>query len=84
MFALPHSRFMPCERCGASVDTQLNDVHVCEEQRRLDYLLFQLREEIARFDAELHDWLESPAGNFEMFYARWGRRYGGPSGSMNG
>jgi hypothetical protein len=74
MLALPPPRFMPCERCGVSVDARLADEHTCDEERRLDYRLFQLRDEIARFDAELEGWLESPAGRFERFYARRPRR----------
>jgi hypothetical protein len=84
MLALPPPRFMPCVRCGASVETRLADEHACDEERRLDYVLFEGREEIARFDADLGGWLKSPAGRFEQFYARRARRYSGVSGSMNG
>ncbi len=59
---------MPCERCGASVDRGA-DEHACEEGRRLDYLVFQLRGEILGFEAELAAWLETPGGRFELFYA---------------
>jgi hypothetical protein len=74
MLALPPPRFMPCVRCGATVDTRLVDEHACDEEQRLDYLLFGVRDEVARFDAELGGWLESPAGRFERFYAQRARR----------
>jgi hypothetical protein len=74
MLALPPPPFMPCERCGASVETRLVDEHACDEEQRLDYLLFHVRDEIARFDAELDGWLESPMGRFERFYALRARR----------
>ena len=60
---------MPCERCGASVDRGAADEHACEEGRRLDYLVFQLRGEILELEAELAAWLETPGGRFELFYA---------------
>jgi hypothetical protein len=83
MFALPPPRFMPCVRCGASVETRLVDEHACDEERRLDYLLFQHRYELVRFESELAAWLESPDGRFELFYAARSRQCG-VSGSMNG
>jgi hypothetical protein len=64
---------MPCECCGESVATALVEEHACVEERRLDYQVFQLRDEVACFDAELDAWLESPAGCFERFYARRAR-----------
>ncbi len=73
MLALPPPRFMPCVRCGASVDIRLAEEHACDEERRLDYLLFQVRDEVARFDAQLDGWLDSPAGRFERFYAQRAR-----------
>lgn len=60
---------MPCERCGASIDGRAADEHACEEGRRLDYLVFQLRGEILVLEAELAAWLDTPGGRFELFYA---------------
>jgi hypothetical protein len=74
MLALPPPRFMPCVLCGASVETRLADEHACHEEQRLDYVVFHLRDEMARFDAELDGWLKSPAGRFESFYAQRARR----------
>jgi hypothetical protein len=37
------------------------DLHECDTERLLDFRLFQLREEIAAFDAQLAAWLRQPA-----------------------
>jgi hypothetical protein len=60
------SRHTPCPECGASIQPSDGD-HVCDEERRLDYQLFQLRDEVAAFDDDLHQYLDSPSGRF----ARW-------------
>jgi hypothetical protein len=73
------SRHMPCSECGASVSRAERDTHVCDPDRRLDYRLFQLREEIARFDDVLREYLDSPQGRFEQWLAERQRRR--PTGS---
>ena len=42
--------------------------------RRLDFLVFQLREEVGLFDRELSAWLETPAGRFAEWLAAHLRR----------
>ena len=75
MFAFfAHSRFMPCPECGASLAEEDRDEHVCDSERRLDYQMFQLRDEIACFDGELGAYLLSPEGRFEAWYAERMRR----------
>jgi len=68
---------MPCPDCGASLDRSERDAHVCEEERRLEYVMFQLRDEIAAFEAELAAYLASPRGRFDLFCAERERRRGG-------
>ena len=58
------SRHMPCTECGASVSVAARDEHVCDPARKLDYLMFQLREEVASFDDVLREYLGSPRGRF--------------------
>jgi len=75
---LPQPAYMPCSECGASVAREERDLHVCDEQRRLDYRMFQLREEIAAFGADLDAYLDSPQGRFELFYAARRRKWKPP------
>lgn len=63
------SRYMPCTDCGASVERTEAELHECDEERRLDFLVFGLRDELERFEHQLAAWLESARGRFEAFYA---------------
>ena len=76
MLALPPPRFTPCERCGASVEREVAESHICERQRLVEYALFQLRDGVASFAADLTAWLETPPGRFESFYASYRRLTG--------
>jgi hypothetical protein len=63
------SRYMPCTHCGASVSTATRDEHVCDPDRKLDFLMFQLREEVASFDEILREYLGSATGRFAQWVA---------------
>jgi hypothetical protein len=67
--SFPQSRFMPCPECGVSVERVEIDLHECDGDRLLDFHLFQLREEIAAFDAQLAAWLASTRGRFAAWLA---------------
>jgi hypothetical protein len=60
---------MPCTECGASVGVGAHEKHVCDPERRLDYLMFQLREEVASFDDVLREYLGSARGRFAQWVA---------------
>jgi hypothetical protein len=60
---------MPCPDCGASVAGAAVGAHVCDAERLLDFRLFQLRDEIAAFDAQLNEWLASAKGRFAAWLA---------------
>jgi len=47
--------------------------HTCDAEQRLDYVVFQLRDEIAGFDYQLTAWLDSPAGRLAAWRAERGR-----------
>ena len=64
-----HSSHMPCPECGASVAAGEQDAHTCDPERRVDYQLFQLRDDVAAFDEALSSYLESPAGCFAQWVA---------------
>jgi hypothetical protein len=72
----PQPRFVPCSSCGAAVERSQKDDHVCDRTRRLDYQMFQLREDVAALDAELRAYFDSPRGRFELWFAERERREG--------
>ena len=63
------SRFMPCGECGASVDRTGLPAHECSPERRADYQMFALREEVAQLEAGVSRYLASSAGRFESWLA---------------
>ena len=69
MVRFPSPAHMPCDRCGASIDTRADVGHVCDDERRLDFALFEIRSEIEAFEDGLSRWLATPEGRFEAFYA---------------
>ena len=72
--SIPQPAYMPCEECGASLAPSARDSHVCSELRRLDYQMTQLRPDIDAFDDDVTDYLDSPRGRFEAWYAERERR----------
>ena len=70
MFAFfAHAKYMPCPECGASLAGEEPDEHVCDDERRIDFQMFRLRGQIARFELDLAQFLETPGGRFEAWYA---------------
>jgi len=65
---------MPCSECGASLRWNQGHRHVCDSERKLDFELFQHREELDAFEAELDHFLATPRGRFEQWYAERERR----------
>jgi hypothetical protein len=63
------SRFLPCPHCGESVDRRGQAAHSCNPERRVDYQMFRLRDDVAAFDAQLRRYLDSAAGRFETWLA---------------
>jgi hypothetical protein len=72
--SIPQPANMPCDECGASVPVSGGDEHVCSEERRLEYRLFQLRAELGVFEDQFAAYLESARGRFELWYAERERR----------
>jgi hypothetical protein len=69
MFAFPQPSFMPCSECGESVARAERDEHECDAERRLDFQVFQLRDEIAGFDSGFAAFLQTPRGMFSAWDA---------------
>ena len=77
MFGIsPESRFTPCVECGAWVPHGTTEEHVCDGERVLDFRIFQLRGEIAAFDAQLAVWLSTARGRFAAWIAERDRLAG--------
>jgi hypothetical protein len=68
------SQHMPCTECGASVRSADRDRHRCDPERRLEFRLFQLRDEVAGLDDGLRGYLESPEGRFAQWLAERERK----------
>ena len=69
-----HPSFMPCPECGASVEEATKTEHVCDPARRLDFEMFQLRDEVSGLDTQIDAYLSSARGRFEQWYADHERR----------
>jgi hypothetical protein len=70
MFAFfVNPEFMPCPDCGASLGGEDPEQHVCDETRRVEYQVFRLRGDIARFELDFARYLDSPHGRFDAWYA---------------
>ncbi len=63
------SQHMPCAECGASLTTGERDAHACNPERRLEYRLFLLHDEVATFDEGLTAYLASAQGRFAQWLA---------------
>ena len=73
-FTFPTPDHMPCPSCGASVAIADDfGAHVCDDERRLEYRLTELRVEIERFTDDLASWLDTPHGRFALWLAEHGR-----------
>jgi hypothetical protein len=48
--------------------------HRCDPERKLDFMMFQLRTEVADFDHGLRSYLDSPRGRFAQWEAERRRR----------
>jgi hypothetical protein len=69
--ALFSSRFMPCPECGESVERLPDDdtPHRCDPARRVEFQMCALRDELAGCEDELHRYLQTTRGRFEVWLA---------------
>jgi hypothetical protein len=68
MFGFPAPSSAPCPDCGAVIELD-DDAHECDEERRRWHQLFLVNTEVASLELELREYLSSPHGRFEAFYA---------------
>ena len=70
---LPPPHHLPCPECGAAVELDRREDHVCDRERLLDYRMFALRDQVGAVERELEAYLESPEGRFELWCAEHDR-----------
>jgi hypothetical protein len=63
------SRFMPCGKCGESLDRSAAPSHRCDPRRRVEFQMFALRAGVAAFEDRLHEHLDTATGRFETWLA---------------
>lgn len=68
MLGFPGPSCLPCPDCGAPIQLDGGD-HECDEERRRWHQLFLVNDEIERLEDEVRQYLRSPRGRFEAFYA---------------
>jgi hypothetical protein len=62
-------RMSTCPGCGEDVPARALNVHVCEWALWLDHQVALRRGELDRFEGELGAYLDSPGGQFDLWYA---------------
>lgn len=63
------SRFMPCDRCGESLDLADQVPHECAPDRVVDFQMFALRDDVAELESRFAGWLHTAHGRFEVWLA---------------
>ena len=63
------AEYRPCPHCGIPINQAQGEAHECDPDRRVDWALFLMRERVEGFERDLTDWLATPAGRFEIWYA---------------
>jgi hypothetical protein len=58
-----------CQGCGAELSARALRSHVCDWWRWLDHQVAVRQDELQRFELELGDYLGTPRGRFELWYA---------------
>jgi hypothetical protein len=62
--------YRTCDGCGVAIQRRLTDGHECDPDRYAARQSSRLNWQRAGFEAALHRWLATPAGDFAQFYAR--------------
>jgi hypothetical protein len=68
MLGFPAPSSLPCPECGEPILLDWGE-HECDEERRRWHQLFLVNGEIERFEDEVREYLSSPQGQFDAFYA---------------
>ena len=72
-----HAFFRPahrrCSDCGATVNDAAFGEHVCDPEQWLDHQMVILQDDVAALTDEIHAYLASPEGRFDVWWAERGR-----------
>lgn len=63
------SRFMPCDRCGESVDRADSVPHECAPERVAAFQLFAMRDDVDELEERFVAYLQTAHGRFETWLA---------------
>ena len=63
------SRYMPCPTCGDSVERADSERHRCNPDRRVEFQMFALRDEVASLESEVREFADTQRGRFEAWMA---------------
>ncbi len=63
------SRYMSCPACGEAVDQTAGAAHSCNPERRADFVMATLRDDIDAFEEHMRQFLDGPHGRFEAWLA---------------
>ena len=66
---LADSRYWPCPNCGASLAGEHPEDHSCDPARRVEFQMFRMRGQLAALEQQVAEYLRSPEGRFELWYA---------------
>jgi len=61
--------YADCPDCGTSVPLDGIRPHRCDERHRADRIAAIALSAVERFEHQLGEYLETPQGRFELFYA---------------
>ena len=64
-----HAERRSCQGCGDELPARAMRSHVCDWWRWLDFQVALRRDELQRFELELGNYLGTPRGRFELWYA---------------
>lgn len=63
------SSYVPCAQCGEAIERASTDSHDCDPQRRVEFQVLAQSHKILTFDSDLHDYLSSNEGRFQVWLA---------------
>jgi hypothetical protein len=70
----PVPDYLNCLECGTSVSTDAIDSHACDDRHRREHHDRTAAAQVEELEADIRNFLQSPRGRFELYYAQRTRR----------